>query len=139
MTRGPAKVAYGLLVRTLYGYPSSTVSRRLVRTVVDKAGSNPARSTVFVSVFLGVKVMHYRNGRPAKNGDEIVSLESGSGKINGVGVLIRAVPGNDFCNGIIANDRTGSFVGAVLCDCLHVDDVAVLLAGQSLDKRPDGK
>ena len=29
--------------------------------------------------------MHYRNGRPAKNGDEIVSLESGSGKINGVG------------------------------------------------------
>ena len=58
--------------------------------------------------------MHYRNGRPAKNGDEIVSLESGSGKINGVGVLIRAVPGNDFCNGIIANDRTGSFVGAVL-------------------------
>lgn len=90
---------------------------------------------VLMSVFLGVKVMHYRNGRPAKNGDEIVSLESGSGKINGVGVLIRAVPGNDFCNGIIANDRTGSFVGAVLCDCLHVDDVASLLAEKCLDKR----
>lgn len=83
--------------------------------------------------------MHYRNGREAKNGDEIVQLETASAKITGAGVLIRAVPGNDYCNGIMANDRSQSFVGACLCDCLHVDDVGAMLAGKGLDKRPEGK
>jgi hypothetical protein len=82
--------------------------------------------------------MHYRNGREAKNGDEVVSIE-GNGRIMHAGVLIRAVPGNDYCNGIIANDRSQSFVGACLCDCLHVDDVAAILAEKGLDKRPAGK
>ena len=82
--------------------------------------------------------MHYRNGREAKNGDEIVQID-GTGKINAVGVLIKATPGNDYCNGIIANDNTKSFVGACLCDCLHIDDVAELLAAHGLDKRPEGK
>jgi hypothetical protein len=82
--------------------------------------------------------MHYRNGREAKNGDEIVQI-SGDGRITDAGVLIRAVPGNDYCNGIIANDKTNSFVGACMCDCLHVDDVAELLKEKGLDKRPAGK
>ncbi len=83
--------------------------------------------------------MHYRNGREAKNGDEVVQLGSSDAKINAVGVLIRGVPGNDYCNGIIANDRSQSFVGACMCDCLHVDDVAALLMEKGLDKRPAGK
>jgi len=83
--------------------------------------------------------MHYRNGREAKNGDEIVQVDSASGKITGAGVLIRATPGNNYCNGIMANDRSQSFVGACLCDCLHVDDVAAMLAEKGLDKRPEGK
>lgn len=83
--------------------------------------------------------MHYRNGREAKNGDEIVQMESGSGKITGAGVLIRALPGNNYCNGIMANDRSQSFIGACLCDCLHADDVADLLAEKGLNKRPEGK
>lgn len=87
----------------------------------------------------GVNQVHYRNGREAKNGDEIVQLETGSAKITGAGVLIRAVPGNDYCNGIMANDQSKSFVGACLCDCLHVDDVGALLAEKGLDKRPEGK
>ena len=82
--------------------------------------------------------MHYRNGREAKNGDEVVQLD-GNGKVTDTGVLIRAVPGNDYCNGIIANDRTKSFVGACLCDCLHVDCLATLLTEKGLDKRPKGK
>lgn len=81
--------------------------------------------------------MHYRNGREAKNGDEIAQIENG--KIVTVGVLIRAVPGNDYCNGIIANDRTQSFVGACLCDCLHSDDLSAILVEKNLDKRPVGK
>lgn len=83
--------------------------------------------------------MHYRNGREAKNGDEIIQMETGSAKITGAGVLIRATPGNDFCNGIMANDRSQSFVWACLCDCLHVDDVAAILGDKGLGVRPAGK
>jgi len=97
------------------------------------------RAFQFDSIYKKGFVMHYRNGREAKNGDEIVQLEIESAKITGAGVLIRAVPGNDYCNGIIANDRSQSFVGACLCDCLHVDDVAMELAKIGLDKRPAGK
>lgn len=80
--------------------------------------------------------MHYRNGREAKNGDKIVSLNDG--KIHAIGVLHDATPGNDYCNGSIAPIHT-SVIGACMCDCLHVDDLAALLAGEGLDKRPAGK
>lgn len=79
--------------------------------------------------------MHYRNGREAKNGDIIVSLNDG--KVNAFGVLHSATPGNDYCNGSIA--PVHSQVGACMCDCLHVDDLAAILAEKGLDKRPVGK
>lgn len=85
--------------------------------------------------------MHYRNGRIANNGDNIVSLDGAPGVIQAVGTLRDATPGNDYCNGYIqrgaapaANDPI-----ACMCDCLHVDDVAVILAEKGLDKRPAGK
>lgn len=78
--------------------------------------------------------MHYRNGREAKNGDTIVQLGDG-GKINVIGVLHDAVPGNDYCNGKIA--PVGQAVGhACTVDCLHIDDVAAMLKEKGLDKRP---
>jgi hypothetical protein len=83
--------------------------------------------------------MHYRNGREAKNGDQVVQMEPNSAKIVAAGTLIEAKAGNDYCNGMVANSRGQSFVGACLCDCLHVDDVCSLLIGQGLDKRPAGK
>lgn len=79
--------------------------------------------------------MHYRNGREAKNGDKIVMLNAG--KIESFGVLHDAVPGNDHCNGKIAPPTQNSY--ACLSDCLHVDDVAKILAEHGLDKRPPGK
>lgn len=79
--------------------------------------------------------MHYRNGREAKNGDKIVSIDNG--KIVSIGVLYDAVPGNDYCNGSIAPIPSGTL--ACLCDCLHVDDLAKLLKDAGLDKRPAGK
>lgn len=82
--------------------------------------------------------MHYRNGREASNGDKIVQLND-NGEITDVGVLINAVPGNDYCNGIIANDRSKSFVGACMCDCLHMEDVTAFITTEGLDKRPAGK
>ncbi len=80
--------------------------------------------------------MHYRNGREAKNGDVIIRLNGG--KVERVGILQNALPGNDYCNGDMAplpeNDTY-----ACLCDCMHVDDVEALLAERGLDKRPAGK
>lgn len=83
--------------------------------------------------------MHYRNGREAKNGDKIVMLGFGGGKIVGVGILFDATPGNDHCNGNIAPTLGGNVLTACLCDCLHEDDLAAILAEKGLDKRPDGK
>ena len=80
--------------------------------------------------------MHYRNGREAKNGDQIVSLNGG--KIHAVGVLHSANPGNDYCNGSIAPIQN-PVECACLCDCLHIDDVEALLTEKGLDKRPAGK
>lgn len=81
--------------------------------------------------------MHYRNGREAKNGDKIVKLEVSSGNIVSFGVLHSATPGNDYCNGGIAPLPSES--GACMCDCLHVDDLAAILAEKGLNVRPAGK
>ena len=83
--------------------------------------------------------MHYRNGREAKNGDKIVTLglDSRGGVVLSVGILYDAVAGNDYCNGALAPLVQTS--GVCLCDALHVDDLAAILAEKGLDKRPAGK
>src|SRR5580693_3456371 len=52
----------------------------------------------------GDYLMHYRNGREAKNGDKIIQIAGyGNGaQVVSFGVLFDAVPGNDHCNGSIA-------------------------------------
>ena len=80
--------------------------------------------------------MHYRNGREAKNGDKIIQLDNG--KVSAIGVLYDAKPGNDYCNGYIAPTQHPNTT-ACMCDCLHVDDLAAILAEKGLDKRPPGK
>ena len=81
--------------------------------------------------------MHYRNGREAKNGDKIVKL-TGEGKVEAFGVLHSAVPGDDYCNGNIAIIQAPNDF-ACMVDCLHVDDVAAILAEKGLEQRPAGK
>ena len=82
--------------------------------------------------------MHYRNGREAKNGDIVISLDGyGNTIISAIGVLYGATAGNDYCNGNIA--QFSGPKGACLIDCLHVDDVQAMLAEKGLDKRPAGK
>ena len=81
--------------------------------------------------------MHYRNGREAKNGDIIVQI-NGDGNISTLGVLYKAVAGNDYCNGYIAPIQPVPN-GACLCDCLNMDDIAALLKEKGWDKRPEGK
>lgn len=81
--------------------------------------------------------MHYRNGREAKNGDKVIQFQMDGSAPLGVGILHDAVPGNNYCNGMIAPITFGP--GACLCDCLHVEDLAAILAEKGLDKRPTGK
>ena len=86
--------------------------------------------------------MHYRNGREAKNGDKVVMLGgygTGPAQVVAVGILFDAKPGNDYCNGSIAPITGGACVAACLCDCLHADDLAAILAEKGLDRRPAGK
>ena len=80
--------------------------------------------------------MHYRNGREATNGDKIVQLGA-NGAIVSFGWLVEAQPGNDYCNGYIVGGA--GLQTACMCDCLHVDDVAEVLAEKGLHKRPEGK
>jgi hypothetical protein len=80
--------------------------------------------------------MHYRNGREAQNGDKVVRLNGG--KVEVFGVLHGAVAGNDYCNGNIAVVQLAN-EHACMCDCIHIDDLAVILAEHGLDKRPEGK
>lgn len=82
--------------------------------------------------------MHYRNGREAKNGDKLVKIGS-DGKVEAVGVLFDAQPGNDYCNGYIAPIQNSAREIACIVDCLHVDDVAEILKEKGLEKRPEGK
>lgn len=79
--------------------------------------------------------MHYRNGREAKNGDKVVQLQMDGSKIISLGVLYDAVPGNDYCNGSVAS-TVPTVTGACMCDCLHVDDLAAILAENGLANRP---
>ena len=83
--------------------------------------------------------MHYRNGREAKNGDIVISMDGyGTMVINGIGVLHGAVPGNDYCNGMIAPIQP-VVKSACLIDCLHIEDLQAILAEKGLNKRPEGK
>jgi len=82
--------------------------------------------------------MHYRNGREAQNGDKLVKLDMSNGKVVAFGVLYDATPGNgDHCNGAIASVPNETV--ACLCDCLHVDDLALLLKEKGLDRRAENQ
>ncbi len=64
--------------------------------------------------------MHYKNGRPAKNGDKVVLIPAYGAPV--VGILYDATPGSDFCNGKLA-PVSPSDPCPNLKECLHLDDV----------------
>ena len=66
--------------------------------------------------------MHYKNGREAKNGDKVVLIPNYTGGIPCAGILYDAVPGNDCCNGRLAQCSQNDPY-ANLAECLHIDDL----------------
>lgn len=79
--------------------------------------------------------MHYKNGRPAHNGDKVVLIPSYGSPV--IGILYDAQAGNDFCNGKIAptapNDPSPN-----LKECLHLDDVLKALPADVADTSQPG-
>lgn len=78
--------------------------------------------------------MHYKNGRPAQNGDKVVLFPSYGAPV--IGILYDAQAGNDYCNGRIA-PVSPSDPGANLAECLHFDDVVAAVKAQEPSKEPD--
>ncbi len=80
--------------------------------------------------------MHYRNGRQARNGDKILSLDCLEEPK--IGILRDAIPGNDFCNGYVQVGTSPSKDDpiACMCDCLKWEDVVAILKEKGLDQRP---
>lgn len=71
--------------------------------------------------------MHYKNGRPAKNGDRVILLPSYGPPV--IGLLYDAVSGNDYCNGRIA-PLSVSDPCPNLKEVLHWDDVIAALPAE---------
>lgn len=78
--------------------------------------------------------MHYKNGRPAKNGDKVILISTYGAAV--VGILYDAVAGNDFCNGRIA-PTLPSDPCPNLKEVLHIDDAKALLDGDVPDTSVD--
>lgn len=65
--------------------------------------------------------MHYRNGREAKEGDQIVGKDT-NGKAVG-GVLVNVNAQSTTCNGnVIPPNILWNLPLVTLSECLHVDD-----------------
>lgn len=73
--------------------------------------------------------MHYKNGRPANNGDKVMYVGNPQwGTQRPVaGVLYDATAGNDTCNGMLAPFSGGAHICPNLAECLHLDDALALL------------
>lgn len=66
--------------------------------------------------------MHYKNGREAKVGDQIVGKDSNGNAIGGT--LINANAQSTTCNGyVMPASETYKQSLVTLSDCLHIDDV----------------
>lgn len=78
--------------------------------------------------------MHYKNGRPANNGDVIVHL-TGYPKVRPVvGVLMDAIAGNNSCNGkLLPLNGQGGYSCPNLAECVHIDDFMAVIP----DEIPD--
>lgn len=80
--------------------------------------------------------MHYKNGRPANNGDKVALLNAYGAPV--IGILYDATPGNDACNGKLA-PCSPSDPMPNLAECLHVDDIkAADAAGLITDSSASG-
>lgn len=108
------------------------LQRRLAEEVVPEPGGLMACSPELYEKFFKreVNVMHYKNGREAKNGDKVMVIPSYGPPY--VGILYDAQAGNDYCNGKIA-PISGNDLCPNLKECLHLDDALGALSEDIFD------
>ena len=64
--------------------------------------------------------MHYKNGREAKVGDQIIGKDSSGQSV--AGTLVKTTAGSTTCNGQIVPFNSPTWT-VTLGECLHADDV----------------
>lgn len=66
--------------------------------------------------------MHYKNGREAKEGDQMVGVDT-NGKAVG-GTLVNLLSGSETCNGnVLPANILWTLPLVSVKDCLHIDDM----------------
>lgn len=65
-----------------------------------------------------LNIMHYKNGRPAKEGDKVINLTTGES-----GIVHSSNAGSETCNARLAQP-TPNDPWVTLGECLHFDDIA---------------
>lgn len=78
--------------------------------------------------------MHYKNGRPANNGDKVMLIGNASYPQYAkpvAGILYDATAGNNSCNGMLAPFSGGQHICPNLAECLHLEDALALLFAET--------
>jgi hypothetical protein len=75
--------------------------------------------------------MHYKNGRPAQNGDKVVPISTYGDPKPTAGILYDATAGNDYCNGIFAPFGGGPHFCPNLKECVRMDDFMAALPAEN--------
>lgn len=78
--------------------------------------------------------MHYKNGREAKVGDQVVARD-----YNGTafaGVVVKTIPGTDACNLQVVplRDHPHTYTAK---ECLHIDDALTVPSLPSVEPQPE--
>ncbi len=75
-------------------------------------------------------IMHYKNGRKAQIGDQVVGKDSYGNLL--AGILVKIHPGTQTCNGVLlptAAINNGSYI--TLAEVVHLDDAVFPCPGES--------
>jgi hypothetical protein len=80
-------------------------------------------ATPFKTCLNSNKPMHYKNGRPANNGDPVIHKFNGTATVI-AGVLHSTMPGSTSCNGQIAFPIPGGVANwcVTVGECFHAED-----------------
>jgi len=77
--------------------------------------------------------MHYKNGREAKVGEQVVGKDSNGNAVGGT--LVEINPGSTACNGkVLPVNMLWQCPTVTLSDCLHLDDAFAPVDKTELNK-----
>lgn len=87
---------------------------------------------------------HYRNGRPAREGDLVFNQPAMTGAVCTLGILLQITPGSTSCNGQLAPaarryaDGAWRSVNTPYHDCVTIGECALAAEDGPLETLPEG-